>query len=312
MNDGRYEPGLKNTLLGESPEPDPFVSFFRMFFSRFDWFQIVPMVALLAIGALFIYGTGQQVGGVHATIIWKRQLIYMGVGTVFWFFFIFFDYRWLIPFTFIIYPAALGLLAAVLSFGKVLYGARRWLSIGGISVQPSEFGKLAVLLAVSWLLSRKKADVNKIVWMALVAAVTAGPFLLILREPDLGTALVLLPVVGAIVFTAKLKMHWIVLAVVLVTASVPIVYSNLKPYQRERVETFLNPESDPQNRGWNSIQAELAVGRGGISGKGFMQGTHCSLGYLPTTVANSDFIFPVIAEETGVIGTIGLLILYGI
>lgn len=123
--------------------------------------------------------------------------------------------------------------------------------------------------------------------------------------------MVLIPIVGAVVFTARLKWKWIIFLLVLLLAAVPVVYSNLKSYQKERVQTFLNPGSDPQNRGWNAIQAELAVGRGGIAGKGFMQGTHCSLGYLPTTVANSDFIFPVIAEETGVIGTLTLLALYG-
>ncbi len=285
---------------------------FRSFFRRFDLFQIVPMLALLAIGALFIYGTGQQVGGVHATIIWKRQLLYMGIGLVIWFSFIFFDYRWLIPGTFLIYPVAIILLIVVLFFGKELFGARRWLSIAGVSVQPSEFGKLAVILSVSLLLSRKNVSINQLRWAGLVLLLTAIPFVLIYKEPDLGSALVLLPVVGAIAFAANLKLKWLIVLLITAAAVTPAVYYNLKPYQKERVHAFLNPDSDPTDRGWNATQANLAVGRGGLTGKGFMQGTHCSLGYLPRTVANSDFIFPVIAEETGFLGTFTLLVLYAV
>lgn len=147
----RQARGLKHSLLDNGPEQNSAMQVLRSVLARFDWFQIVPMVALLVIGALFIYGTGQQVGGIHATVIWKRQLVYMGAGFVCWFFLVFFDYRWLAPSTLVIYPAAIVLLAAVLKFGKVLYGARRWLSVGGVSIQPSEFGKLAVLLTVSWI-----------------------------------------------------------------------------------------------------------------------------------------------------------------
>ncbi|MBO5803038.1 MAG: FtsW/RodA/SpoVE family cell cycle protein, partial [Lentisphaeria bacterium] len=145
-----------------------------------------------------------------------------------------------------------------------------------------------------------------------VIVLTAIPFLLIYKEPDLGTALVLLPIVGAILFSAHLKLRWILALLILLMATAPVLYMNLKPYQKERIYTFLNPESDPTDLGWNAVQANLAVGRGGVTGKGFMEGTHCSLGYLPRTVANSDFIFPVIAEETGFIGAFLLLMLYAV
>lgn len=292
--------------LAEEPVPG---SFFR----RFDLFQIIPMFALLAIGALFVYGTGQQVGGIHATLIWKKQLMYMGFGLVIWTTFLFIDYRWLIPGTLIIYPVSCILLVAVLKYGTLLFGARRWLTLGGLSIQPSEFGKLAVIVTVSALLSRKNADINKLKWGVLVAIITGIPFWLIHEEPDLGTALVLLPVTGAIAFAARLKLRWILALLLMAAILAPVVYFYVfEPYQRERIHTFLNPERDPLTRNWNAIQANLAVGRGGISGKGFMQGTHCSLGYLPRTVANSDFIFPVIAEETGFLGALTLLILYGV
>lgn len=291
---------------GEAEAP----GFLRGLAARFDWFQILPMVSLLAIGAIFIYGTGHQVGGVHAEIFWKRQLLYMGAGFAVWLFLVFFDYRWLAPASALLYPLSILLLTGVLFFGVERFHARRWFSVFGVSVQPSEIAKLAVIMSVSWLLSLKHADVNKLRWAALIAALTALPFFLIYKEPDLGTSLVLIPIVGGIAFAAGLKLRWIVILVALMTAVTPVVYSHLQGYQKERIKTFLDPDRDPGNRGWNAIQAELAVGRGGSTGRGFMQGTHCSLGYLPKTVANSDFIFPVIAEEMGFTGTFTLLLLY--
>ncbi len=299
-------------VCADDSQQHPVFSLLRPFFDRFDWFQVVPTLLLLAIGALFIYGTGQQVGGIHATGIWQKQMFFMGIGLIFWFSLVFFDYRWLIPGTFMVYPFSLLLLILVLTFGTEIFGAKRWLSIGGFSYQPSELAKLGVILSVSVLLSRKNADVNKPLWALCVLVLTAVPFVLIYKEPDLGTALVLLPIVGAILFSAHLKLRWILILLAVLLAAAPILYMNLKPYQKERIYTFLNPESDPSALGWNAIQANLAVGRGGVTGKGFMEGTHCSLGYLPKTVANSDFIFPVIAEETGFIGAFLLLTLYAV
>lgn len=286
--------------------------FLKDFFLRFDLFQVIPMLALLTAGILFIYGTGQQVGGIHASVFWKRQLFYAGAGLILWFTLLFFDYRWLIPALFLLYPLSIALLVLVLTHGTVYFHARRWLDLGPLTFQPSEIGKLAVILAVSWILSLPKANVNKLRWSLPVLVVTALPAFLIYKEPDLGTSLVLLPVIGAILFTAKLKLRWVVILLAVMAAAAPLGYFHLKDYQRSRLQAFLDPECDPLNRGWNSIQAELAVGRGGITGRGYMQGTHCSLGYLPKTVANSDFIFPVIAEETGFLGTFSLLMLYGV
>ena len=309
---GKLFSKIQPDVRAEDTQQHPVFSLLHNFFDRFDLFQVIPTLLLLAIGALFIYGTGQQVGGVHATEIWQKQMLFMGVGLIFWFALVFFDYRWLIPGTFVIYPVSLLLLILVLMFGTEIFGAKRWLSIGGFSYQPSEMAKLGVILSISFLLSRKKADINKPLWALGVLVLTAFPFMLIYKEPDLGTALVLIPIVGAIIFSAHLKLRWILILLAVLLAAAPILYMNLKPYQKERIYTFLNPESDPSNLGWNAVQANLAVGRGGVTGKGFMEGTHCSLGYLPKTVANSDFIFPVIAEETGFIGAFLLLALYAV
>lgn len=281
------------------------------FFKKFDVLQILPLLLLLTIGLLFIRSTGQQLGGHHLQLF-DRQLCYLAIGFFCWICFFFIDYRWLGPFTFLFYPGTILMLLAVLKFGPIRNNAHRWLDFGSVSIQPSEFGKLAVLLAVSWILARKRANINNFLWILMVGIFTAIPFLLILKEPDLGTSLVLVIVALGVMFAAHIKWRYILLALLIVTAAAPIAFANLKNYQRERILTFLDPERDPLNRGWNAIQSEMAVGTGGLLGKGYGQGTHCTLGYLPQMVADSDFIFPVIAEETGFAGSCILIILYAL
>ena len=283
------------------------------FFGRFDLMQIIPLALLLAIGMSFVHSTGQQVGGHHVELF-SRQCMYLAVGLTLWFAFIMMDYRWIGPFSVLFYPAVIFILLLVLRFGPVRNNTRRWIDIGPVSLQPSELGKMAVLFAIAWLASLKKVNINKIWWIALVVILTVGPFVLIYKEPDLGTAIVLIPLTAAILFTAKLR--WIYIAIIAVFCiGGPILAYNspiLKTYQKKRIAMFINPEDDRFGGGWNVIQAEIAVGTGGMTGKGYRNGTHTMLGYLPPKVADSDFIFPVIAEETGFAGTFFLILLYGL
>ncbi len=285
------------------------------FFRHFDLLQIIPLVGLLFIGLLFIRSTGQQVGGHHVQLF-QQQIIYMCFGLVCWFFLLFIDYRWFGTLSPVIYLLAMIILGCVLEFGVVRNNAKRWIDLGSISVQPSEFGKFAVLFLTSWLLSRKKISVNHTGWFLLIILLTAIPFALISMEPDLGTAITLLPMVIGIMFVARLKwLHIFVILTLFATTlaiSLPFVFSKLKPYQKERILTFLDPERDPLNRGWNAIQSEIAVGTGGFLGKGYGQGTQATLKYLPQMVVDSDFIFPVIAEETGFVGCFLLIFLFAI
>ncbi len=268
------------------------------------------MVLLLAVGALFIYGAGQQVGGFAAITFWKRHLMYMAVGGAFWFVFSLIDYRWFGPAGAVLYVCSIGLLIYVLLFGVQYFGARSWIEFGPVNFQPSEIAKMATLIVCAWVLSMKGADINKLFWMGLILLIVAIPVVLIKMQPDLGTAIVFLPIVGFMAFAARLKWKYIAVLLLAAVIVLPTSYYFLKEYQKERIMVFLDPERDPQNRGWNQLQAEIAVGSGGFSGKGFMHGTHNTLGYLPQTVSNSDFIFPVIAEETGFIGAICVVVLY--
>ncbi len=283
------------------------------FLARFDLMQIIPLALLLTIGMCFVHSTGQQVGGHHVELF-SRQCVYLAVGVALWFMFILVDYRWIGLFSLLFYPAVIGVLVLVLLFGPVRNNTKRWIDFGPVSLQPSELGKMAVLFAVAWLASFKKVNINKIYWIGAVLVLTLVPFLLICLEPDLGTAIVLVPLAAAILFAANLRWLYIVLFAVFCIGGPVIAYNSpiLKSYQKKRIDMFLQPESDRFGGGWNVIQSEIAVGTGGMTGKGYRKGTHTMLGYLPPKVADSDFIFPVIAEETGFAGTFSLILLYGL
>lgn len=304
------KPELQDDPVSGSSPAGFFRHLLSVFLFRTDWLQIVSAVILLAVGALFIYGTGQQIGGFAAATFWKRHLIYMAVGGGVWLIFSLLDYRWCGPFSVVLYAVSLLLLVGVLFFGKKYFGARSWLEFGPLNFQPSELAKFALVVLCAWVLSWKRVDVNKPLWLGLILVLLLIPAGLTRLQPDLGTALAMVPPVGAMVFTARLKWRYIAVILVLCAVSIPVAYYSLKPYQKERILVFFDPGRDPSNRGWNQLQAEMTTGDGGLTGKGFMNGTHNMLGYLPQKVSNSDFIFPVIAEETGFLGSLGLLFLY--
>ena len=298
-------------------------SFFRKSFKHlksYDYVQIFSIAALLTVGLIFIYSTGKQVGTPVASGAWIRQIKWILVSVLAWAFFAGVDYRKLKPLAVVFYGITILLLIAVLIFGPKINGAQRWLVFRhlGIRIQPSELTKLSVIFFLSAILSARGFDINKFKNMLIAGAVILLPFLLIAIEPDLGSSLILLPLSAFIIFAAGLHWRYIIIAtsivvVVLGAEIINEVYEIrplLKNYQKERVLTFLDPERDLNNRGYNQFQAKLAVGSGGMYGKGIGQGTQNTLGYLPQSVSNNDFIFSVIAEETGFLGCFVLLILY--
>ena len=213
----------------------------------------------------------------------------------------------------VLYPAAVALLVLVLIIGPKWSGARSWLVFGPLTFQPSEIAKVALMILCAWILSIGKVNVNNPLWMLLILFLLAVPAGLTCLQPDLGTAMTMAAPVAGMIFAARLKWRYIVILLVAAAVILPVSYHFfLKTYQKERILTFIDPERDKQNRGWNQLQAEIAVGAGGLAGKGFMKGKHTLLGYLPRTVSHSDFIFPVIAEETGFLGTCSLVMLFAL
>ena len=216
------------------------------------------------------------------------------------------------------YLCALGLLLFVEFFGAVGMGAKRWIDLGFINLQPSEVMKIALIMAIAsyydWLPLEKT---SKIIWVILPAAIILLPAALVLRQPDLGTA-ILLTLGGAVVMFLA-GVHWAYF-ITMITAGIGLIsivfqsrgtsWQMLKDYQFRRIETFLDPTNDPLGAGYNIIQSKIALGSGGWSGRGFMQGTQSRLNFLPEK--HTDFIFTTLAEEFGFIGAISLLSLYAL
>jgi len=280
------------------------------FFASLDYLQIISMCSLLFIGVYYIYSTGHQVGG--NPDIWKKQLFFVICGGLIWLSLILVNFKIFKQWSVILYTLGLLILLIVLFFGERRFGATRWLSLFGfLSVQPSEFAKLSTLIMGAWVLSLRQFNVRNLKHVLIFTFIIFLPFFLILVEPDLGSSIILWPVAGAMLFAAGLKWKWILIIVITALISAPPAYMYLlKDYQKERIRIFIDPGRDPNDKGWNSRQSQLAVGSGGLSGKGLMNSTQSTLGFLPKTVSNSDFIFSVIAEETGFVGASIMIFLY--
>jgi rod shape determining protein RodA len=205
------------------------------------------------------------------------------------------------------YALGVVLLIAVALFGEVLNGARRWLDLGFARVQPSELMKIALPLMLAWYFDRHEQAI-KLRHHAVGAILLIVPVALIVEQPDLGTAVLVCAAGLYVLFLAKLSWRLIVAAAIAVAASLPLVWSYLRDYQQRRVLTLLDPTQDPLGAGYHTIQSSIAVGSGGISGKGWLQGTQAQLDFLPERT--TDFIFAVYSEEFGLIGNLVLLTLY--
>jgi rod shape determining protein RodA len=199
------------------------------------------------------------------------------------------------------------MLIAVLAFGEVGKGAQRWLDLGVIRFQPSEMVKLAVPLMIAWYLAEKRLPPS---WQRLAFAVllTVVPVLLIAKQPDLGTALLVGCAGIFVLFLAGISWRLIGGLIVALAGAAPVVWYLMREYQRQRVLTFLDPEKDPLGAGYHIIQSKIAIGSGGIYGKGWLNGTQSQLDFLPER--HTDFIFAVLSEEFGLVGVLVLLSLY--
>jgi rod shape determining protein RodA len=287
---------------------------------RFDWTQLGAILALLLLSLLFIFSAGTQSGeGVgHSMVV--RQIVWALIGLGGYSAAAAFDYRRLREIHWWVYAAVLLALVLVLFVGTSIYGAKRWFSVGPLMVQPSEFAKLSLIFTLSAWLGDPATDVDEPLSLVKTFLIAALPFLLIVIEPDLGTAMVLVPVTLAILFCAGAPVRplLILLGCGLVALAVIILWLRFFPdsfpmladYQKNRILVYLNVVQDPLGAGWNKLQSQIAVGSGGLWGKGYLRGTQNILGFLPRSVAPTDFIYSVVAEETGFAGSSVLLVLY--
>ncbi|MHB8455254.1 MAG: rod shape-determining protein RodA [Acidiferrobacterales bacterium] len=206
-----------------------------------------------------------------------------------------------------IFGIGLALLVAVLAFGSVTKGARRWLNLGIMSFQPAEIMKLGMPMMLAWFFARDSLP-PKTLYMALGGVIALIPIVLIAKQPDLGTAVLILGSALAVLFLAGMSWRSIVAVLVLASLAVPLLWSHLHDYQRQRIVTLLDPASDPLGSGYHTIQSMIAVGSGGIFGKGWLNSSQAHLDFLPES--STDFIFAVFAEEFGLLGIVMLFGLY--
>lgn len=285
--------------------------FERRLYFHIDWLLLGAVLLLSAIGVAMIYSATYVVlpSGGHAGPQPITQMYALVIGLVALLVCLIVDYRVLADHSLLIYGGLLALLGFVLFKGQTQMGGQRWIPIGPFHLQPSEFARLAIALLLAMFFGENRRGARNPGDLVIAGLFTAVPLLLIAKQPDLGTAVTLLPVFVGVAYLAGMRMR---LLGILVLASLPlalIAYKfALKDYQRQRIETFLNPEQDPRGAGYQTIQARVTVGSGGLIGKGFRRGTQGQYKFLP--VAHNDFIFSVLAEEQGFIGVIVALGLY--
>lgn len=277
--------------------------FLRHTLSHIDVPLFLIVLALMGVGLMTIYSATASEG------FWKldRQLINMGVAVGVMLLIARIPPQTLMRFAVPLYALGLILLVGVALFGIVINGSRRWLSLGVVRIQPSEIMKIATPMLLAWYY-HKHENLIRFRHHAVAAALLVAPMVLILKQPDLGTALLIGSSGFFVIFFAGLSWKIIFSLGAILAASMPFIWSLMHDYQRRRVLTLLDPSSDPLGAGYHIIQSTIAIGSGGALGKGYLQGTQTHLEFLPER--HTDFIFAVFAEEWGLLGNGILLVLF--
>jgi len=274
----------------------------RFLLAHIDLPLLGAMLLLMVTGLMVLYSASNQ-SLPRVTSQLANIVIALGVMWVFANIAPHFLMRLAVP----VFITGLALLVGVALFGEVVNGARRWLNIGITRIQPSELAKIAVPLMLAWYFDRYEATL-KMRNFAVAAILLTAPVALIARQPDLGTAILIFASGCYVIFLAGLSWRVITGMAVAAGASLPLLWSVMHDYQRRRVLTLLDPMQDPLGAGYHTIQSTIALGSGGLTGKGWMNGTQTHLDFIPERT--TDFIFAVYSEEFGLLGNIILLLLY--
>jgi rod shape determining protein RodA len=312
---------------------------------QLDWLLVVAMVAIVVIGVVVISSAAHRLHEQYGADYAKKQLIFAAMGLVVFAFLSCFDYHWFRKASPWLYGGALALLVLVLVAGQGAGGARRWFRLPmGFAMQPSEFMKLGCIFILAYLLDRYRDHWANVLYTLVPLVLLLVPMALIVKQPDLGTALAMLPVLFGLLFVAGARKRYVLVVILVGVLAVPALWLKMEPYQKKRVLEFLTVpqrrvalrlmtasdrakladrlrrELDPGGEksldelieaiggGWNSEQSKIAVGSGSLYGLGWRQGKQTQLRFLPA--AHTDFIFPVLGEEWGFFGCLLVLALY--
>ena len=277
----------------------------KKYFKYFNFSLLLTPVTITIIGIFVLYSIYKATNQPY----FERQIIWLVLSLILFFFFSLISYKLFINISPSLYVLLLLVLTGLIFFGKKIAGTKSWIGIGGIGIQPSEFGKIVTILIIAKLFQKYYKDGLNFIDFSKASFIVGLPALLIAVANDMGTALTYTFIIITLIFILKVKRNlliFIILGTILFSfASWNFV---LKDYQKKRIMVFLHPQSDPLGVGYHTIQSKITIGSGGVTGKGFLKGTQKKLGFLPAQ--HTDFILSVYAEEFGFVGIIFLLLLY--
>ncbi len=272
-----------------------------------NWFLVLFIIILTAIGCAMLYSAGEGSWNPWAT----RHIIRFVIGLFLMIMVAVTDIRIWMRHAYTLYFLVLGLLIAVEVMGVIGMGAQRWIDLGVIQLQPSEIMKITLVLALArYFHGASLEEIGRPTSLIIPSLLVAAPVVLVIRQPDLGTAIMLMMTAGVIFFLAGVRTWKFGLVIGAILAAMPLAWTMLHGYQKNRILTFLNPESDPLGAGYHIMQSKIALGSGGVFGKGYLSGTQSHLNFLPEK--QTDFIFTMLAEEFGMVGGLLLLGIYAI
>ncbi len=278
----------------------------RRLLTHFDWPLLILVLIISFIGVFNLYSA--TFGEVESHL-YAKQILWIGIGLALAIFITVFDYRFYRDFAYIFYGISVILLMGVFISHAIHPEVSRWIKIGPFSLQPAELAKIAIILALAKYFDRfPKKEGYRLRELILPFIILLVPSLMVAKQPDLGTAISLLLIGFSIVLFVKIKWKSLAIMIIGVISTFPFLWNFLMPYQKKRVITFFRPELDPLGAGYHIIQSKIAIGSGGILGKGFLKGTQCKLHFIPAQ--HTDFVFSVWADEWGLAGGLILLGLY--
>jgi rod shape determining protein RodA len=271
----------------------------------FDWILFVALLALSGAGLLAIWSTTD---GTSLNSYLGRQVIYLGLAVLAFLVVTYFDYHIYSDFISLLYAAGLVALVLVLLVGHTIHNNKSWINLGPLTLQPSELVKILVIVALAKYYSESDKDHLDLRELVIGGMIVFVPMGLVVMQGDLGTAVTFLPVYMALSFLGGIKRKHIIIMILAIAAAAPVTWMMLHDYQKGRIEMVFNPSQDPHKLGYQTIQSEIAIGSGRFFGKGLKQGSQGNLGFLPAR--HTDFVFAVLSEEKGFIGSISILALF--
>jgi rod shape determining protein RodA len=274
---------------------------------RFDIQLAFYAIALATIGLLVAWANSAG-APLEPGSTFTRGLMWFAVGILAFSVSAAFDYRWLRTFSWLIYLVNIGLLVLTLAIGTGIAGVQRWVSIFGLQFQFSEISKVLMIAVLAAFLASRKDKLGNLTTLIGAGLLTVPPFILVMIQPDLGTSLVFVAILLGMLFMSGASLRWMTLGLAGAVGALPIIWSQLQDYQQRRVLSFLDPTSDATGAGWQALQSQIAVGSGGMFGRGLQNGSQASASFLP--VQSTDFAFAVLLEALGFVGGIVVFLLF--